>query len=145
MKKSKWRKWQIGAVATLGAAFLFREVQTSPEFAQAVAKESGSGDVTALQRHDPVTEELRGGANGATGTGQTPGAGGGRRTERAGSGSDSSGSGGGTGSGSTGSGSTGSGSTGGNGSYGNGGSGQTVQPQPTQAPSTRMQARTRRS
>ncbi|MBO9608065.1 MAG: hypothetical protein J7639_19045 [Paenibacillaceae bacterium] len=132
MKKSKWRKWQIGAVATLGAAFLFREVQTSPEFAQAVAKESGSGDVTALQRHDPVTEELRGGANGATGTGQMPGAGVGRRTERAGSGSsDSSGSAG--------------GGTGSNGSYGSGGSGQTVQPQPTQAPSTRMQARTRRS
>jgi len=131
MKKSKWRKWQIGAVATLGAAFLFREVQTSPEFAQAVAKESGSGDVTALQRHDPVTEELRGGANGANGTGQTPAGGGGRRTERAGGGSDSSGSA---------SGGTGSGSTGG--SYG---SGQTMQPQPTQAPSTRMQARTRRS
>lgn len=132
LKKSKWRKWQIGAVATLGVAFLFREVQTSPQFAEAVAKESGSaGDTASLQKHDPVTEELRGGASGSAGTGQSPGIGKGRGIERSDSGSSGSG------------GSSSSGSS--SGSYGSGGSGQTVQPQPTQAPSTRMQARTRRS
>jgi hypothetical protein len=36
-KRSKWMKWQVGAVGVLGLAFLFQEVKASPAFDQAVA------------------------------------------------------------------------------------------------------------
>jgi hypothetical protein len=36
-KRSKWTKWQVGAVGVLGLAFLLQEVKVSPVFDQAVA------------------------------------------------------------------------------------------------------------
>jgi hypothetical protein len=36
-KRSKWMKWQVGAVGVLGLAFLFQEVKVSPVFSQEVA------------------------------------------------------------------------------------------------------------
>lgn len=37
MKKDKWLKWKIGAVASVGVAFLFNEVKSSAAFQQAAA------------------------------------------------------------------------------------------------------------
>ncbi|SEO51182.1 hypothetical protein [Paenibacillus sp. OV219] len=40
MKQKKWRKWKIGAVATLGILLLFQEVRTSQTFKEAYAEQA---------------------------------------------------------------------------------------------------------
>jgi hypothetical protein len=62
-KRSKWTKWQVGAVGVLGLAFLLQEVKVSPVFDQAVAAvhadTSGSNPAmgnSALQRQAASAE-----------------------------------------------------------------------------------------
>ncbi|AZN39731.1 hypothetical protein [Paenibacillus albus] len=40
MKQKKWRKWKIGAVASLGIVLLFQEVRTSGTFKEAYAEQT---------------------------------------------------------------------------------------------------------
>lgn len=40
MKQKKWRKWQIGAVASFGIVLLFQEVRTSQAFKEAYAEQA---------------------------------------------------------------------------------------------------------
>jgi hypothetical protein len=64
-KRSKWVKWQVGAVGVLGLAFLFQEVKASPVFSQAVA-EAHAVTSGSNQLYDGTTSQLDNSTN-ATG------------------------------------------------------------------------------
>ncbi|MFC5451969.1 hypothetical protein [Paenibacillus aestuarii] len=63
MKRSKWLKWQIGAVVIAIVFYLFQEVKASPEFLAAAA--------AATKQKAPVVEQQK--PEPAFGNGSAPG------------------------------------------------------------------------
>jgi hypothetical protein len=59
MKKNKWRKWQVGAAASLAAAFLFQQVKSSEAFTQAVEKAhpTAAPNQGSTAGQDPVIQD----------------------------------------------------------------------------------------
>jgi hypothetical protein len=53
MKKNKWLKWKIGAIASLGMALLFNEVKASTSFQTAYAELSTSNQTTTATVNQP--------------------------------------------------------------------------------------------
>jgi hypothetical protein len=60
MKASKWLKWKIGAVCTLGIAIIFQVVRADPQFAvnKAAAAPDQPGTIQSDQQDDQVMEDL---------------------------------------------------------------------------------------
>jgi hypothetical protein len=61
MKHSKWLKWKIGAMGTLGLALLFHGVKANPAFDKAVANASASSNNTlsvSTQAQDSVMDDF---------------------------------------------------------------------------------------
>ncbi|SDN21769.1 hypothetical protein SAMN04487897_102177 [Paenibacillus sp. yr247] len=84
MKRSKWRKWQIGIVMGVLLFYLFQEVKASPQFLAAVTAASAAKQkivpVTVQKEHsnnrmtdntDPRRRNHDRVANGATGSSQS--------------------------------------------------------------------------
>lgn len=55
MKKDKWLKWKIGAVASVCVALLFNEIKTSAAFEQASAGAAATNEPApaAVEQHRP--------------------------------------------------------------------------------------------
>ncbi|WNQ09795.1 hypothetical protein MJA45_19500 [Paenibacillus aurantius] len=60
MKKSKWFKWQAGAVGAAGLALLFNGIKASPAFTEAVAKAKTDNTETTASaiQQDAVMNEF---------------------------------------------------------------------------------------
>ncbi|MFC5529053.1 hypothetical protein [Cohnella yongneupensis] len=61
MKKDKWLKWKIGAVASVGVALLFHEVRSSVAFEQATASSLNDSVPVAVQQQPqqlPAPDQL---------------------------------------------------------------------------------------
>jgi hypothetical protein len=63
MKPSKWMKWKIGMIGTIGLAFLFHEVKISAAFDKASTEATTEKTTDASTLNDPVMGEFNSSVN----------------------------------------------------------------------------------